>query len=277
MLNCARRSVRQLLWVLLTTGVVAATTGAGCVSESGPAPGGRRATVVVFGDSLTPVADYKLEARRLGLDLTSYATGGTWMCGAHAKPQTDEGRWWPRIMRVITEDRPDFLILEYQAWANYQLRCGGRPQAFPFNRENPGQGWRVYLDMFRLAAAGRTHIVVVETPSAPPDMLAWVEPQAIMDRASRVMAARHPDDITFVRIRHLTTVNGRWSQFAPCLPADGVRCGPSYRASWPRGRVQLRASDRIHYWCPTGQGVCPASTPAGQRVAQRVMSEAKQR
>ena len=188
-----------------------------------PAPTGRGRTplVYVYGDSLTPAADYQEQAAMSGYELVSEATGGSWMCGGYEIPQSDETRWWPRIMETLTEVEPDYLILEYQAWANYQLRCGGRPAQYPYTAADPGRGWRVYLQMFvdaAIAAGGRTHIVVVESPSAPASKPDWAGPMAIMDAASRTMAARLPAHITFVPIRQDFTRNGAYTTFGP-VPA----------------------------------------------------------
>lgn len=265
--------------------VVATLVGlAGCEPETLPGPhgSGRTPLVYVYGDSLTPVVDYREQAARSGYQLVSEATGGSWMCGGHEIPQSDATRWWPRIMETITEVRPDYLILEYQAWANYQLRCGGRPEQFPYTESDPGRGWRVYLQMFvdaAVAAGGHTRIVVVETPSAPASKPEWVEPMAIMDQASRTMAARLPEHITFVPIRQDLTKDGAYTTFAPCKPYDRgytspkVSCwGPNRGADWPSGQVRLRAGDAIHHWCPTGGGMCAGSTPAGLRIRRAVFT-----
>jgi hypothetical protein len=222
-------------------------------------------TVAVFGDSLAPIADYRAAAEARGWDIDIYATGGSWMCGGHGLPQTDEGRWWPRIMQVIREDRPDYVILHYQAWANYQLRCGGRPVAFPYSRSDPGQGWRVYLDMFRQAGA---RLVVVGSAGVAPGKTAWIEPQAIMEQAGRTMAARHPE-VSFVPIRHLFGS----SAFVRCATVDGPGCWSGWRSpDWPSGQVRWRSGDGVHYWCPSGGGVCAGSSPAGRRIAGEVFA-----
>lgn len=243
---------------------------------------GRTPLIYVYGDSLTPVADYREQAARSGYELVSEATGGSWMCGGHQIPPSDATRWWPRIMETITEVKPDYLILQYQAWANYQLRCGGKPEQFPYTASDPGRGWRAYLQMFVeaiVAAGGETRIILVETPNAPASKPAWVEPMKIMDQASRTMAARMPDHITFVPIRQDLTKNGAYTAFGPCKPYDQgytqpkVTCWERYRArDWPVGQVRLRAGDNIHHWCPTGGGVCAVSTPAGLRIRRAVFN-----
>jgi hypothetical protein len=217
-----------------------------------------------------------------GYELVSEATGGSWMCGGYQIPQSDETRWWPRIMETITEVRPDYLILEYQAWANYQLRCGGTPEQFPYSASDPGRGWRAYLSMFVDAiveVGGPTRIVVVESPSAPAGKPEWSGPMAIMDEASRTMAARLPQHITFVPIRQDLTRKGAYTTFAPCKPYDRgytqpkVTCwGENRAADWPAGQVRLRAGDNIHHWCPTGGGMCAGSTPAGLRIRRAVFT-----
>lgn len=274
----ARRLIAMALLVSVAVGPLAACEPA--APERLPGHHGLAVTplVYVYGDSLTPVADYRAQAATSGYRLVSEATSGSWMCGGYEIPQADATRWWPRIMATIAEVRPDFIVLEYQGWANYQLRCGGRPAAFPYSPADPGQGWRVYLDMFVdaiIAAGGRTRLVVVESPGAPADLRAWVEPQRIMDQASRTMAARRPGWITFVPIRQDLMPGGRWSAFAPCKPYEtgpsergaGPSCWARNRAAdWPAGQVRIRSGDRIHYWCPTGGGVCATSTPAGLRI-----------
>jgi hypothetical protein len=246
-------------------------------------PGSTPPLVYVFGDSLTPVVDYRQQAAMSNYAIVADAQGGSWMCGGSGIPQSDGTRWWPRILETITEVKPDFVVLEYQAWANYQLRCGGTPARFPYDPADPGRGWRVYLQMFvdaSIAAGGHTRLVVVESPSAPASMVSWTEPQRIMDQASRIMAARLPRWISFVPIRHETTVNGQWTAFAPCKPYDpGYRTSPSVscwddrRASdWPAGQVRLRAGDKVHFWCPTGGGVCAGSSPAGLRLRRAVFT-----
>jgi hypothetical protein len=276
---------RRMVTAALAVAVVAAL--AGC--EPPPPetlPGhhgsGRMPLVYVYGDSLTPAADYKAQAQLSGYQLVSEATGGSWMCGGYQIPQSDETRWWPRIMETITEVQPDYLILEYQAWANYQLRCGGFPADLPYTSDDPGRGWRAYLQMFVDAiveAGGQTRILVIETPSAPASKPSWAEPMAIMDQASKVMAARQPEHITFVPIRKDLTRNGAYTAFGPCKPYDKgytqpkISCWDSHRAAdWPAGQVRLRAGDNIHHWCPTGGGVCPSSTPAGLRIRRAVFT-----
>ncbi|QYG94074.1 hypothetical protein HC251_17605 [Iamia sp. SCSIO 61187] len=239
--------------------------------------------VYVYGDSLTPLTDYRQQAAASGYALVGDSQGGSWMCGGHTIPQSDGTRWWPRIVETITEVKPDFVVLQYQAWANYELRCGGRPEQFPFDPADPGRAWRVYLQMFvdAAAAAGApTRLVVVESPSAPASMPEWGEPMRIMDQASRVMAARRPERITFVPIRHETTIDGRWTPYVPCQPYDpgyrtdpSVSCWDSHRsADWPAGQVRIRSGDRIHHWCPSGNGICDVSSPAGLRIRRAVFT-----
>lgn len=276
-----RRIVTAVLAAAVVVGLV------GCEPappEALPGPHGSRRTplVYVYGDSLTPVADYREQAEMSGYELVSEAAGGSWMCGGYEVPPSDETRWWPRIVETLTDVRPDYLILQYQAWANYQLRCGGAPERFPYSTADPGRGWRLYLQMFvdaAVAAGGRTRIVVVETPSAPASKPEWVQPMAIMDQASRTMAARFPGHLTFVPIRQDLTRNGAYTTFARCKPYDQgattpkVSCWDRYRgADWPAGDVRLRAGDSIHHWCPTGGGVCPTSTPAGLRIRRSVFT-----
>ena len=276
-----RRIVTTALAVAIVVGLV------GCEPAPpealpGPHGSGRTPLVYVYGDSLTPVVDYREQAEMSGYELVSEATGGSWMCGGYQIPQSDETRWWPRIMDTITEVRPDYLILEYQAWANYQLRCGGDPEQLPYSEADPGRGWRVYLQMFVdaiVAVGGPTRIVVVETPSAPASKPEWTGPMEIMDEASRTMAARLPQHITFVPIRQDLTRNGAYTTFAPCKPYDQgatqpkVTCREQDRAAdWPVGQVRLRAGDNIHHWCPTGGGMCAGSTPAGLRIRRSVFT-----
>ena len=277
---------RRIFSAALALAVVAGLVGC----EPAPAPealpgahgSGRQPVVYVYGDSLTPVADYRAQAQMSGYQLVSEATGGSWMCGGYEVPPGDATRWWPRIMETITEVRPDYLILEYQAWANYQLRCGGRPEQFPYTAADPGRGWRVYLQMFvdaAVAAGGRTHILVVETPGAPADKRQWVEPMAIMDQASRTMAARLPQHLTFVPIRQDLNAGKPYTVFDRCKPYDQgytspkVTCWGQHRgADWPVAQARLRSGDAIHYWCPTGGGVCASSTPAGLRIRKAVFT-----
>lgn len=276
------RPLRLLLALAVVAGLVACDP---APPEALPGHHGssRPQLVYVFGDSLAPIVDHRQQAAQSGYAIVGDQQGGSWMCGGHGIPQSDATRWWPRIMDTITEVQPDFVVLEYQAWANYQLRCGGRPAAFPYDPADPGRGWRAYLEMFvdaSKAAGGRTRIVVVETPSAPASRPEWAGPQQIMDQASRTMAARLPGWITFVPIRHETTVDGRWTAFVPCKPYDpgyrtspSVSCWGSHRAAdWPAGKVRIRAGDDIHYWCPTGGGVCATSSPAGLRIRRAVFT-----
>ncbi|HEX7132777.1 MAG TPA: hypothetical protein VF228_09385 [Iamia sp.] len=277
-----RRIVTAVLAAAVVVGLVACEP-APPETLPGPHGSGRTPLVYVYGDSLAPVADYREQAEMSGYELVSEATGGSWMCGGHQIPQDDATRWWPRILQTIAEVQPDYLILQYQAWANYQLRCGGRPEQFPYTTSDPGRGWRVYLQMFvdaAVEAGGRTRIVVVETPSAPASKPEWVEPMAIMDQASRTMATRLPDHITFVPIRQDLTRNGAYTAFAPCKGYDEgytqqpqVSCWDQSRAGdWPAGQVRLRSGDAIHYWCRTGGGVCAGSTPAGLRIRRSVFT-----
>jgi hypothetical protein len=277
--------IRRIITALLAVAVVVGLVGcepAPPEALPGPHGSGRTPLVYVYGDSLTPVVDYREQAAMSGYELVSEATGGSWMCGGYQIPQSDETRWWPRIMETITEVRPDYLILEYQAWANYQLRCGGTPEQFPYSASDPGRGWRAYLSMFVDAiveVGGPTRIVVVESPSAPAGKPEWSGPMAIMDEASRTMAARLPQHITFVPIRQDLTRKGAYTTFAPCKPYDRgytqpkVTCwGENRAADWPAGQVRLRAGDNIHHWCPTGGGMCAGSTPAGLRIRRAVFT-----
>lgn len=249
----------------------------------GPHTGGTPPLVYVFGDSLTPITDYVEQAALSGYAIVADAQGGSWMCGGNDVPPSDGTRWWPRIEETIAEVRPDFVVLEYQAWANYQLRCGGRPEQFPYDPADPGRGWRIYLQMFvdaAIAAGGHTRLVVVETPGAPASKPSWTQPQAIMDEAARTMAARLPGWITYVPIRQDTMPGGAYSAFVPCKPYDpGYRTTPTVScwddrrtADWPAGKVRLRSGDGVHHWCPTGGGVCAVSTPAGLRIRRAVFT-----
>lgn len=264
-----RARVAGLVLVCAVVGLVACEPLPPVERLPGRHVGGGTPTVWVFGDSLAPVTDYALQARASGYRLVATTASGSWMCGGHQLPQTDEGRWWPRIMDTIATERPEYLVLEYQGWANYQLRCGGRPASWPYDASDPGKGWRVYLDMFAdavVAAGGRTRIVVVGSPGAPPERTSWTGPQAIMDQASRVMAARRPAQITWVPIRAEVMPGGRWATSGPCRAFDPA-------GSCSGGQVRLRSSDGIHYWCPTGGvAVCGVSTPAGLRI-RRVVFE----
>lgn len=275
---------RRMVTAALAIAVVVGLVGCEPAPEALPGPhgSGRTPLVYVYGDSLAPVADYREQAALSGYELVSEATGGSWMCGGYQIPPSDDTRWWPRIMDTITQVKPDYLILQYQAWANYQLRCGGTPEQFPYTTTDPGRGWRVYLQMFvdaAVAAGGRTRIVVVESPSAPASKPEWTGPMAIMDEASRTMAARLPQRITFVPIRQDLTRNGAYTSFGPCKPYDPAytpshpSCWRKNRAAdWPEHQVRLRAGDSIHHWCPTGGGVCPTSTPAGLRIRRSVFT-----
>ncbi len=276
---------RRIVSAGLALVIVLALVGCEPADEALPGPhgSGRIPVVYVYGDSLTPVADYRQQAVASGYQLVSEATGGSWMCGGYEIPQSDATRWWPRIMETLSEVRPDYLILQYQAWANYQLRCGGRPEQFPYSESDPGRGWRVYLQMFAeaaIAAGGHTRILVIETPGAPTSKPDWLEPMGIMDQAARTMAARLPDTITFVPIRQDLNGGSAYTVFGPCKPYDRgysatpkVTCYPKDRAAdWPAGQARLRSGDAIHHWCPTGGGVCAGSTPAGLRVRRAVFT-----
>lgn len=217
-------------------------------------------SVAVFGDSLTPVADYQHQARVDGWRLTSWAQGGSHIC----TPAPDGRPMWQTIDQAIGSF--DAVVLQYQGWQNFTLDCGHPADGLPGGTRavDPGRRWRVLLDHFlQVAAAHGTGLFLAESPGAPSDRRSWVIPQRIMDQAARTIAARHPGTVTFMPSRAMfTTPDGAWTATSGCLAQETTA------GMCDHGLVTLRGPDRIHYACPGTAGLtCAGRTPAGLRHA----------
>lgn len=247
---------RLLPILILVAGLVACDTPPP-VATPGPVSGSP--TVVVYGDSLTPIPDYRAQAGASGYRFYHEALGGSHLCTTR-----DDGREnWEHVDEAI--GRFDYVVMQYQGWQNYTVACGGPADAYvrTHNDPDPGKPWRVYWEHFALRArASGAHIFIAETPGAPADFNAWRIPMGIADTAARTMADRYPDVLTFVPSRrYFTTADGAWTERSGCLTQEASWCASD-------GTVRLRGDDRIHYACPGTQGlVCSTRSPAGTRHA----------